>query len=111
MFWPVVLGSKHDIANCERPKLQYLCKLNKYVFDFMLTVIGRVIAIVFSKKATNINIHNDLHNARDVCDSLQNKNPNTYRTRVWNTSAVIQNKCLIFSASSFRMKRIYKASL
>lgn len=75
----------------------------------MLSVVGSMIAIVFSKKATNINIHNDLHNARDVCNPLQNKIPTLIR--VWNTSAVIQNKCLIFSASSFRMKRIYKASL
>lgn len=44
----------------------------------MLSVVGSMIAIVFSKKATNINIHNDLHNARDVCNPLQNKNPNTY---------------------------------
>lgn len=64
----------------------------------MLAVVETMIAIAFSKKATNINIHNDLHNARYVCNSLQNKNPNTYRSRALNISAVIQTKCFIFSA-------------
>lgn len=98
MFWSVVLLSKRDKANCERPKLQYLYKLNKYVCNYMLAVVESMIAIASSKKATNINIYNDLHNARDVCNSLQNKNPNTYRSRALNTSAVIQTKCLIFQA-------------
>jgi len=36
----------------------------------MLAVVESMIATAFSKKATNTNIHNDLHNARDVCNSL-----------------------------------------
>lgn len=65
MFWSVVLLSKHDKANCERPKLQYLYKLNKYVCNYMLAVVDSMIAIASSKRATNINIYNDLDNARD----------------------------------------------
>lgn len=39
----------------------------------MLSVVESEIAIAFSKKATNVNIHNDLHNGRNVRNSLQNR--------------------------------------
>lgn len=77
MFWPVVL-SKHNKANSESPKQQYLYKLNEYVYNYFLSVVESIIAIAFSKKGTNINICNGLHNAGGVCNSLQDKNPNTY---------------------------------
>lgn len=77
-FWPIVLLSKHNKANSERPKQQYLYKLNDYVCNYTLSVVESIIAIAFSKKSTNINICNGLHYAGGVCNSLQNKNSNTY---------------------------------
>lgn len=63
----------------------------------MLAIVESTLAMAFSKKATNINTHNDLHNARTACTSLKNINPNSYLSRALNTSAVIQTKHLIFS--------------
>lgn len=77
-FWPVVLLSKHNKANTERPKQQYLYKLNEYVCNCLLFVDESIIAIAVSKKGISINICNGLHNAGGVCNSLQDKNPNTY---------------------------------
>lgn len=78
VFWPVVLLSKHNKANSERPKQQYLYKLNEYVCNYLLSVVESAIAIAFSKKGTNINMCNSLHNAGAVCNSIQDKNPNIY---------------------------------
>lgn len=64
----------------------------------MLSVTESEVVIAFSNKATNINIHNDLHNGWNVSNSLQNKDPNTYQSGGLNTNAVIQTKHLIFSA-------------
>lgn len=44
------------------------------------------------KNSYNINIHSDLHNGRNVSNSLQNKDPNTYQSGGLNTNAVTQNQ-------------------
>lgn len=78
LFWPVVLLSKHNKANIERPKQQHLYKLNEYVCNCLLSVHESITAIAFSKKGTNISICNGLHNAAGACNSLQDKNLKTY---------------------------------